>query len=527
MTASIRFDQVGISAGVDGKSRSDGLSTGALVTVTNVGGGACTCEFLWKPLEDTTATLIQVSPTQWQFTPEVAAYGDYIIRLTETATDTVDDKAFGIRLPNSGLLPLGLNARGSNTVHLNSSVPEKALAALTSTHNETVSGYDWLGWWPFITELYTYVENLAMGGGSSTAYTEVIWRPSFGGSSSTVFGTFAGALTAALQATGYAKIILDASLSSTFTLPNAAQNGQSRVLIEGPRRNGDSISVVFDTNTVMQDFTGMVCFSNSVVTLSAAAAGTFFENTDYRNSFEFAGNIARTGAGNRQFWTDSSSGAASSVPRILNLYRNTWTGVANMFATVNALTVNLSGPDALPAFADTFTASGSVALVLNVAAGTGFSSTNWASWTGAVTVNRRAVATSIATDSPVSGNWPEGSPAQLTDAINKLAARVTVVETFVNPLVFNRDKWMFVSGGAGTLTLTLAGGGHSTASEVTIRIWIPAASTYTALAIDGAFGQDGNPVADFDASKGYHVYITRATDGVNITFAVTGKVVTS
>ncbi len=530
MTASIKFDQVGLSAGVDGKSRSDGLSTGAVVTVTNVGGGACTCEFLWKPVADTTSTLIQISPTQWQFTPQASCYGDYIVRLTEITSDTIDDKAFGVRLTNSNLLPLGFNARGSNTVSLTSSVGVKAAAALYSTHNETFSGMDWLGWWPYLHELYTYVESLSSGLGSSSSDTQVIWRPGFGGSSPTIHSTFAAALAAALTATGYSKIILDASLSSTFTMPNTSSSGQSRVAIEGPRRNGDNISIVFDTNSLLTDFTSMTIPSNSVVTFSAAAAGpqaAFFVQTDYRIPFTFAGNIARTGAGNRAFWKDTSTGAATSVPRILNLYNSMWTAVNNMFTTINALTVNLSGPEALPAAADTFTASGSVALVINVAAGTGFNATNWASWTGPVTINRRAVATSIATDSPVGANWPEGSPAQITDALNKLAARITVVETFVNPLVFNRDKWMFVTGGAGTLTLTLAGAGHSTASEVTIRIWIPQSSTYTGLAIDGAFNQDGNPVADFDQNKGYHVYITRATDGVTTTYSVTGKVVST
>lgn len=473
--------------------------------------------------------LTQVSPTQWQFTPQSSRYGDYIVRLTETSTSTVDDKAFGIRLPNSNLLIPGFNAVGDRTVHLNSSVGDKSIAAANSTHNETFSGMDWVSWWPYLTELYSYVETLTVGSGTSTADTEIIWRPSFVGSSTTIFATFTAALSAALQATGFSRIIMDASLSSSFTIPDSSQDGQSRVLLVGPRRNGDSVTVTFSTNSVLTNFRGLEVSTNSVVTLSAAAAGptgTFFNQTDHTIPFSWAGNIAQTGGGNRYFWKDNSVGAPTSTARHLNLSNILWSGASNMFGTINALTVNLSGPNALPSGTDIFVATGTVALILNVAAGLGYSASAWQSWTGSVTVNRKAIATSIATESPVGANWPEGSPSQLTDALNKLAARIVVVESFVNPLVFNREKWMFVTGGAGNLDIQLAGSGHSAAQEVTIRLWILASATYTSLSINAAFGQDGNPVATFDPTKGYHVYITRATDGTNTTFAVSSKVVT-
>lgn len=530
MSASIKFDQAGLSVGVNGKSRSDGLATGAVVTVTNAGGGPCTCEFLWKPPTDTAATLVQVSPTQWQFTPQASRYGDYIVRLTETSTNTIDDKAFGVRLPNSGLLPVGFNAVGDRTVHLNSTLGDKATAALSSTHNETVTGFDWTGWWPYITELFYYVDTLTVGTGTSTADTEIIWRPGFGGTSSIIFSTFSAALSAALQASGNSRIILDPSLSSTFNLPDSVQDLQSRVLIEGPRLNGLTANIVFNTNSEILNGKGLEINSDSVVTLSSTVGGpntTFFNQSNYQVGFTFSGNIARSGGGGRYFWKDTSVGAPTTTPRNLYISNSLWTASSNMFGTINALTVHLSGPNAMPAAADIFTASGTVALVVNVAAGTGYSATSWQSWTGPVTVNRRAIATSISTDSPVAANWPEGSPAQVMDALAKLAARITVVESFVNPIVFNRDKWMFVTGGAGTLNLQLAGSGHSTAVETTVRIWILATASYTGLTVDAAFGQDGNPVATFDQNKGYHVYITRVTDGTNVTFAVSSKVVTN
>lgn len=170
MAASILFDQVGIPAGVAGQARTDGLDTGAVVTVTNASGQACRCEFWWKPPDDATAALVQNLPNQWEFTPTASNHGEYIVRMIEaegTANETEDIKVFGIRLPNSGLLITGLNSRGDTAINLSSTAAEKTAAAIISFNNEPLTEdptITWSNWWGAMSELFGVVEGLSGGG---------------------------------------------------------------------------------------------------------------------------------------------------------------------------------------------------------------------------------------------------------------------------------------------------------------------------------------------------------------------------
>lgn len=165
MTAQIRFDQVGLTAGVAGASRSDGLRNGARVTVTNVSGRPCRCEWWWRPPEETGAVLVQSGPGVWYFDPTPNMVGDYAVRMIEDeglATESEDLKAFGVRYLYSGLLAPAMSTRGAPTINLSSTNDEKTAATAYMTHNEAlpVSGVRFSGWWKFIRELFAKVEEL-------------------------------------------------------------------------------------------------------------------------------------------------------------------------------------------------------------------------------------------------------------------------------------------------------------------------------------------------------------------------------
>lgn len=177
MTATIRFDQVGLSAGVAGVARTDGLDTGAKVTVTNAGGLPCRCEFWWKPPDDSSAVLAQVNDTTWEFTPQAGRYGEYIVRMIEAEgllNESEDIKVFGIRLPVSGLLVTGLNSRGEPSVNLASSALEKLAAGITAFQNEPLpdnAAINYANWWQQMRELFLAVETIASGTSSQDAAT--------------------------------------------------------------------------------------------------------------------------------------------------------------------------------------------------------------------------------------------------------------------------------------------------------------------------------------------------------------------
>ena len=113
--ATMKIDQAGLPAGANDKARTDGLATGALVTVTSLGTGTATFKLLWWPVGDTTAvaTLAPTgNPKVWTFTPTASTPGSYRIQLTENqglATQSISRLIFGIRTPVQGLLIPALN----------------------------------------------------------------------------------------------------------------------------------------------------------------------------------------------------------------------------------------------------------------------------------------------------------------------------------------------------------------------------------------------------------------------------------
>ena len=164
MSAQIKISQAGLAAGVAGVSRTDGLATGALVTLEDVGTtGVTSFRLLWGPPNDTTArTSLAVTgnPRIWTFSPTAGAWGSYRIELRRDGVP-VERRIFGIRSPNTGLLSPALNEQASRLASWdNAGADQKELSennALDfSDANLNLLGY--AGWWRALRELFNVVE---------------------------------------------------------------------------------------------------------------------------------------------------------------------------------------------------------------------------------------------------------------------------------------------------------------------------------------------------------------------------------
>ena len=180
MPAVMTINQAGLPAGVADKARTDGLATGALVTLTSVGGGTThTFRLLWVPLGDTTAvsTLVQTGPTTWTFSPTALRYGSYRIELVVDEglpTESRSIRIFGIRLPTSSLLIPAMNQRGDPRASLEND-GAAVVSASEDNENKTTPGTPFASgnygsWYPDLEELFNYVETLSGGGGSPNAF---------------------------------------------------------------------------------------------------------------------------------------------------------------------------------------------------------------------------------------------------------------------------------------------------------------------------------------------------------------------
>lgn len=174
MPALLRIDQAGLPVGTPGVARDDGLATGALVTLTNVGGGSTTKVFLlWVPPEDTTAlaSLTQTGPNTWTFSPTPGVYGRYRIQLIvddglPTRSSTIH--TFGIALPLSGLvIPAANELADPSTALQNATDASRLEAAESNAPFSPFVGRQPFGWWKALRDLYAKVESILSGGAPS------------------------------------------------------------------------------------------------------------------------------------------------------------------------------------------------------------------------------------------------------------------------------------------------------------------------------------------------------------------------
>jgi hypothetical protein len=164
MPAQMRIDQAGLPLGAAGFARTDGLDTGALVTLTNVGGGLSTrFRLLWVPPEDLTAipSLVAAGPTSWTFSPQAGCWGTYRIELIVDEglpTESRQIRIFGVRLPSTGLLiPAANESADPNASRLNAG----ANVIARSENNEAFAPFGTgsaFGWWKALRDAITQIE---------------------------------------------------------------------------------------------------------------------------------------------------------------------------------------------------------------------------------------------------------------------------------------------------------------------------------------------------------------------------------
>lgn len=164
MAAVMRIDQAGLPVGINGRARTDGLLTTALVTLTSTGAGSTHLfRLLWVPETDTTAvpSLAQTGSTTFTFTPTVNAYGTYRIELVVDqglATEARQIRTFVRRSPLSGLVVPSPNEAADPTASL---INNTSLQINANQSNEAyglwLSGNAW-GWYRYWKELVDLLE---------------------------------------------------------------------------------------------------------------------------------------------------------------------------------------------------------------------------------------------------------------------------------------------------------------------------------------------------------------------------------
>lgn len=199
------IDQTGLSAGVAGVSRTDGLLTGALVTITSVGGGSThLVELLDVPLEDinAVASLVQNGgdPTIWTFTPTANQPGTFRIKLTEDLglpSESVQIRVLRMRTPRNGIILPAMNERADDEASLvNSGAPFIDASEDNATDYTSSSFYNgrrYSGWWRFLHEFVVRFDDIVKYDASANAcFGQQAGDAISAGTANTLIGSTAG-----------------------------------------------------------------------------------------------------------------------------------------------------------------------------------------------------------------------------------------------------------------------------------------------------------------------------------------------
>jgi hypothetical protein len=155
------ISQAGLAAGADDVSRTDGLSTGAQVTLTYTGSGTFRPRFLFVPPGDTTAasTLTQASPGVWTFSPTAGVAGSYRIQGIENEGKVSEKRStpriFGIRNARGILVPAFGEAADllANLDNASATVVKRSENNAVDYSTSALNLLSWTGWWRFFQEL--------------------------------------------------------------------------------------------------------------------------------------------------------------------------------------------------------------------------------------------------------------------------------------------------------------------------------------------------------------------------------------
>lgn len=150
-----RIDQAGLAAGTPGRARTDGLATGALVTLTNTSGGTTTFRLLWVPVGDTTA-VASLAPTGpgsdvWTFSPTPSRPGTYRIQLIRNLGqpgEVREERVFRVRTPNKGLIIPAFNEAADPLGSLLNNGPAVVEASADNAldYAGALAALDYAGW---------------------------------------------------------------------------------------------------------------------------------------------------------------------------------------------------------------------------------------------------------------------------------------------------------------------------------------------------------------------------------------------
>ncbi|MDB5716279.1 MAG: hypothetical protein JWO15_3676, partial [Sphingomonadales bacterium] len=174
--ANLIINQAGRPAGVPGQSRSDGLRTGALVTLSHDVANPVFTSYvlLWAPEDDHTAaaTFSTVGNTA-SFSPDPSSIGGtYRIKLSVTTASGTSEsiRLFAIRTQNAGLRIPALNERADEAASLLFNGPD---AIKASEFNEPSADGpfkdgNYGGWYSSFNELVSAVETIASAGTTGT-----------------------------------------------------------------------------------------------------------------------------------------------------------------------------------------------------------------------------------------------------------------------------------------------------------------------------------------------------------------------
>lgn len=168
----MKIDQDGLAPdGVNGLARLDGLNDGSEVTLTSVTPGTTNSfRLLYWPPEDDEAALSLASgggagTPVWTFSPKAGVWGPYLIELIVDeglASESRQQRVFGIPSPRLGLVYGALNERGDPDANLLLSGPELSAALALTDRNVDENGVlSIAGWQQSLRQIAHVVENMA------------------------------------------------------------------------------------------------------------------------------------------------------------------------------------------------------------------------------------------------------------------------------------------------------------------------------------------------------------------------------